>query len=185
MPERLKPSSPLERVLPAPFVFLAALLQFILMGPAVAVLSLGLIAAYALWAVTRLNYQSAAILPLYLIGIAVQCLHCCEEYLTGFQRELPGLLGYAWSDTRFIVFNLMWLSLFVGAAAGVQRGIRPAYLIVIFFALAGGIGNGLGHIALSIVRQRYFPGTLTAPLSLMVGILLLRRLFNPAEPENP
>jgi hypothetical protein len=172
MPDKLKKPSPVELALAAPVVIVAALLQIKLMGSAVGVLSLGLIAAYALWAVIRLNYDSAAILPLYLTGIAVQCLHCCEEYLTGFQRELPRLLGYEWSDTRFVVFNLIWLSLLVGAAAAVQCGVRPGYLIVIFFALAGGIGNGLGHLALSIAQQRYFPGTLTAPLNLMVGALL-------------
>lgn len=184
MPDKQETLSPRERALAAPVVIMAALLQIKLMGPAIGLLSLGLIAAYAVWAVMRFKENSAAILPLYLTGIAIQFLHSCEEYLTGFQRELPGLLGYEWSNTRFVVFNLIWLSVFAAAAAGVHRRIRPAYLIVVFFALAGGIGNGLGHLALSIVQQRYFPGTLTAPLNLMVGVLLLRRLFNPAEPQD-
>ena len=178
MPNNRKTPSPRERALTALVVILAALLQLKLMGPAVGLLSLGLIAAYAIWASMKLNDDSTAILPLYLTGIALQCLHFCEEYLTGFQREFPELLGYEWSDARFVVFNLIWLSLLVIAAAGVHSGIRPAYLIVIFFALAGGLGNGLGHLALSIAQQRYFPGTLTAPLNLIVGALLLRRLFN-------
>jgi hypothetical protein len=178
MPNNHNTPSPRERALTAPVVIVAALLQIKLMGPAVGLLSVVLIAAYAIWANMKLNDDSIDILPLYLTGIALQCLHFCEEYVTGFQREFPELLGYEWSDTRFVVFNLIWLSVFIAAAVGVHRGIRPAYLIVVFFAMAVGIGSGLGHPALSIVRQRYFPGTLTAPLTFLVGVLLFRRLFN-------
>ncbi len=47
---------------------------------------------------------------------------------------------------------------------------------------AGGLLNGTAHLLISIMLGRYFPGTLTAPLSLAVGIALLRRLTPRADP---
>lgn len=118
------------------------------------------------------------------MGIAVQCLHFCEEYLTGFQREFPALIGRQWSDSTSITFNLIWLALFTLAAVGVFRGMAAAYFIVLFYALAGGIGNGAGHLLLCVTRQGYFPGALTAPLNLIVGVILLRRLFGAGVESN-
>jgi hypothetical protein len=140
-------------------------------------LGIGLLIAYGLWAFGRWNGDPAAILPVYLTGIAVQCLHFLEEYSTGFQREFPALIGLRWSDSTFITFNLLWLSVFALAGVGVFRRFALAYVIVFFYALAGGIGNGAGHLLLCIVFRRYFPGAFTAPLNLIIGIVLLRRLF--------
>src|SRR6266576_267638 len=47
-----------------------------------------------------------------------------------------------------------------------------AYLVVLFLALAGGVGNGAGHLLLSVTQRGYFPGAATAPLCLLVGITL-------------
>lgn len=147
------------------------------MGRPAAVLSVGLIIAYFLWAVARWKNDPVAVLPMYLLAVAVQCAHFAEEYATGFQRQFPKLIGYEWSDTRFVTFNLAWLALFVLAAMGVYRRKPLAYLAVLFFALAGGVANGAGHLLLSATLGRYFPGAATAPLCLALGIALLVRLF--------
>jgi hypothetical protein len=109
------------------------------------------------------------------------CLHFLEEYLTGFHRAFPSLFGYQWSEQRFVAFNLLWFAVFILAALGIYRRMAAAYLIVIFFALVAGIGNGIGHILLSLAEGGYFPGLGTSPLLLMVGIMLLRRLFGRVE----
>jgi hypothetical protein len=59
------------------------------MGRATTVLSVGLVIAYLLWLATRWKNDPAAVLPLYLLAIAVQCLHFTEEFLTGFQPPIP------------------------------------------------------------------------------------------------
>lgn len=166
-----------ERVLGGVFVLGMLILQLWVMGRATAVLSLGLVVAYGFWARTKWNHNSARVLPFYLLGVAVQCLHFAEEYLTGFQRELPRLFGYQWDDARFVLFNLVWLFLFIVAALGVLQGVRLAYLIAFFFTLFAGIGNGIWHPALAVYRGGYFPGVLTAPLNFLVGVALLRRLY--------
>jgi hypothetical protein len=179
----LTPMTLCDRILGALFMLVALLTQSWWMGRAATLLSVGLIVAYLLWITGRWQNAPATVLPIYLLAIVVQCLHFGEEYVTGFQRRFPGLIGYAWSDTRFVTFNLIWLAVFVLAALGVYRRMPLAYLVVLFFAIGGGVGNGAGHLLLSAMQGGYFPGLATAPLCLLLGIMLLARLFGKQEPQ--
>jgi hypothetical protein len=165
------------RFLGAAFVLVVGFAQFWWMGRATTPLAAGLVAAYVVWIAGRWNDDAAKVLPACLLAIAVQCLHFSEEFATGFQRQFPQISGDEWSDVRFVTFNMIWLALFVLAALGVYRRVALAYLVVLFLALAGGVGNGVGHLVLSATRARYFPGTVTAPLCLLAGIGLLATLF--------
>ena len=154
------------------------LLQFNIMGRAIIGLNIMLIITFFVW-ITRDDHRNPApqkVLGIYLVGISVQCLHLCEEYLTNFQIHLPQLFGYKWSDSMFLSFNLVWLCIFILAAFGALHKIRIAYLIIWFYAIAGGIGNGIFHSALSLNRGGYFPGLITSFAHLIVGILLIRGL---------
>jgi hypothetical protein len=111
------------------------------------------------------------------VGLAIFLVHACEEFLTGFQRRLPALVGDRWTDTQFLVFNAAWFATFVLAAWGLHRRHPLAVLIVLFFALGGGVGNGVAHLLLVVTQGGYFPGAWTAPLCLIVGAALLRQLF--------
>jgi hypothetical protein len=154
---------PRDRIAGAVFVLAVVATQVRWMGRATTVLNVGLVIAYLLWLATRWKNDPAAVLPLYLLAIAVQCLHFTEEFLTGFQRQFPMLNGYEWSDAQFVTFNMAWLAVFVLAGLGVYRRMQLAYLVVLFLALAGGVGNGVGHLLLSVTQRRYFPGAGTAP----------------------
>jgi len=140
-------------------------------------LNLAVVIAYLSWLKGSWNAEARRILPLYLLGFAVQLLHFYEEYRAGFQREFPALFGYTWSDQRFLLFNVGWLCMFALAGIGLAYRVRLAYLAVLFFAIGAGIGNGAGHLLLSVVQGRYFPGAWTAGPLLSVGILLLRKLL--------
>jgi len=166
-----------DRIAGAVFVFVVITAQSRWMGSAVILLSVGLVIAYLFWIAARWKNDPAAVLPMYLIAVVVQCLHFAEEYLTGFQRQFPKLIGYEWSDARFVAFNVAWLAVFVLAALGIYRRAPLAYLVVLFLALAGGVGNGAGHLLLSATLGRYFPGLATAPLCLLAGIGVLSKLF--------
>ena len=166
-----------DRIFGAVFVLVVLAAQVRWMGPATTPLSVGLVIAYLLWLAARWKNDPAAVLPMYLLAIAVQCLHFAEEFVIGFQRQFPKLIGYEWSDAQFVTFNMAWLAVFVLAGLGVYRRMQLAYLVVLFLALAGGVGNGAGHLLLSATQGRYFPGAATAPLCLLVGIALLIRLF--------
>src|SRR5229473_123632 len=56
---------------------------------------------------------------LFLIGLAAQCLHFMEEFVTRFHDRFPALLGLpAWSENFFVVFNLIWLSVWTLSVIG-------------------------------------------------------------------
>lgn len=174
-----------ERIVGGALVVIAVLLNHLIMGPATNPLSAGLIVAYLIWAFGRWTHIPSLTLPLYLLGIAVQCLHFGEEYVTGFQREFPRLFGGDWSDQRFVVFNLVWLALFILGAVGMLRRSALAYLVVIFFVIIGEIANGIAHLALSIARRQYFPGLLTATIALFIGLTVVGKLLGKAEERLP
>ena len=118
------------------------------------------------------------ILPIYIAAVLVQCAHLVEEYLTGFYRALPPIFGSEpWSSSRFLVFNGLWLVVFVVSAVGLAHKRPFAYLVAVFLALGGGVANGIGHLALVLRASGYFPGAYTAVLTLAFGIALTRRLF--------
>jgi len=166
-----------DRVVGAVIVLVAVAAQTHWMGPAIIFLSGGLVLAYAVWFTAGWKNDPAAVLPIYLVAIAVQCLHFTEEYLSGFQRQFPIQFGYEWSDRRFVGFNMLWLAVFVIAGLGVYRRVQLAYLVVLFLAIIGGVGNGASHLVLSAMYRRYFPGLFTAPFCVLIGIILLTRLF--------
>lgn len=118
---------------------------------------------------------------LFLLGISAQCLHVIEEFVTGFHRLYPRLLGLSpWSGELFISFNLSWLALWVLAARALRGESRwllwPAWPVW-FFAIAMTV-NGLAHPVLALTARGYFPGLLTSPAVGLLGVLLVRRLFS-------
>lgn len=170
-----------NRVLGGVLVVVACVAELAVMGPAVGLLVVALLVSYAIW-VSRPEWGPARrVLPAYLAAVLVQCLHLAEEYRTGFQARFPPLLGAEpWPARRFLIFNLAWLAVFALAGVGLARGRRLAYLVAIFLALGGGIGNGVGHLGLAVWAGGYFPGAYTGVLALAAGSVLLYRLMRPA-----
>jgi hypothetical protein len=113
---------------------------------------------------------------LFSVGLAVQSLHFMEEFMTHFEDRFPALLGLsAWSENFFVAFNLIWMSVWILSAIGLQRGNRVALFAVWFFALAC-VANGIAHPVLAIVAHGYFPGLITSPVLGVLGALLWRKL---------
>jgi len=114
---------------------------------------------------------------LFLIGLAAQCLHFMEEFVTRFQDRFPALLGLpAWPENFFVAFNLLWLTVWILSAIGLQRGYRAALFPAWFFAIAA-IANGIAHPLLALVARGYFPGLISSPVLGVLGVLLWRRLL--------
>ena len=85
---------------------------------------------------------------------------------------IPAILGLpSWSDNFFVAFNLIWLSVWILSAVGLQRGHRFALFPVWFFAIAA-IVNGIAHPLLPVVARGYFPGLVTSPILGVFGVLL-------------
>jgi hypothetical protein len=99
-----------------------------------------------------------------------------EEFVTRFADRFPALLGLpVWPEDFFVIFNLIWLSLWILSAIGLQRGYRIALFPIWFFAIAA-MANGIGHPMLVVVARGYFPGLITSPVVGIVGVLLWIRL---------
>jgi hypothetical protein len=148
------------------------------MGRAVAGLVAALVVAYILSARPIRTARPRAALPSYLVAIGVQVAHLVEEYLTGFYREFPPVLGASpWSSEAFLLFNVAWLLIFIMAIAGLERGSRVSVTIALFLALGGGVLNGLAHLVLAARVGGYFPGLYTAPFELCAGGYLAYRLL--------
>lgn len=121
--------------------------------------------------------QVADLRRVFLAGVACQCIHMIEELLTGFHVLLPAVFGQApWSVEFFVTFNVIWIAIWVLAAAGVERRPRLALFPIWFFAL-GMVGNGIWHPLLALLRQGYFPGLFTSPLVGIAGVVVMRRLL--------
>src|SRR4051794_15882583 len=117
------------------------------------------------------------IIGLYVVGIACQCLHFTEEFVTGFYIRAPKFLGFvAWSEEFFVTFNLIWIALWLLAAVGIKKQIRIAFFPVWFFAI-GMIGNAVWHPLLCLATRSYFPGLFTSPFAGVIGVILLSRLL--------
>jgi hypothetical protein len=154
-----------------------------------AALSVAAIAALLLTMMRRLVDADAVVrertVRLFLIGLATQSLHFMEEYVTAFEYWFPALLGLPpWSQNFFVVFNLIWLSVWILSAIGLQRGYRFALFPVWFFAIAA-VANGIAHPLLALIARGYFPGLITSPVLGVVGVLLLRRLLEITRPSAP
>lgn len=121
---------------------------------------------------------------LFLLGLAVQCMHFMEEFLTHFQDRFPALLGLPpWSERFFVAFNLIWLSVWILSAIDLERTYRLALFPVWFFAIAA-VVNGMAHPLLAVVAHGYFPGLITAPVLGVLGVLLWLRLLELTRKRN-
>jgi hypothetical protein len=113
---------------------------------------------------------------LFLIGLAAQSLHFMEEFVTRFEDRFPVLFGLpAWSENFFVVFNLIWISVWILSAIGLQKGYGYALFPVWFFTIAA-VANGLAHPVLALIAHGYFPGLVTSPILGVLGVLLGLRL---------
>jgi hypothetical protein len=159
-------------------VAIACMLMLATMGRAVAFLAMALALSFALWLVRPEVPPVSRVLPTYSAAVLAQCAHLTEEYRTGFYRLFPPILGSdIWSANQFLIFNMVWLAVFVFAGIGLARGWRPAAVVAFFLALGGGIGNGLGHLVLVVRAGGYFPGAYTAPLVFLAGSMLAFQLL--------
>jgi len=149
------------------------------MGPAVILLIAGLIASLVAWLTTGGGrpFPKRLVGPLYLASIAVQTCHFVEEYAGRLYEILPPLFNLSpLPAQKFVVFNLVWIGIFLVSAVGVFRRVRLALLPVWFMALIGGIGNSLFHGSLAIQGGGYTPGVVTALVNLPLGVVLVMLL---------
>ena len=171
------PIGPGDRRRGVGFTILAIGFQALWLGLPAVFLSAALVLSLVLWLTTPWRIVPGLRLAAGL-GVLVLLAHVAEEYLTGFAVALPALFGRAgWGAAQYLVFNGVWVLIFGAAAATVRAGRSLPVLVLLFLAVAGGVGNGLVHLLLVLQRGSYFPGAWTAPFCLAVGLWQLRTLY--------
>lgn len=178
------PLSVRTRLLGVGVVLAGVVFQALWLGLPAIFVSIGLVISYGFWVGAGWRF-APRLKVVFFIAVFVFVGHAAEEFLTGFQQDLPALFGRApWSDQRFIIFNGLWALVFAAAAFTVTA-VRPLpVLIILFFAVVGGVGNGVAHLLLVLQRGAYFPGAWTAPVCLVMGIWLLRLLYTSDRPSG-
>lgn len=123
--------------------------------------------------------RGTVFLPLFMLGLAWQFLHFNEEFATGFAKLFPMLYGSAaFSHAKFITINMVSYFLFSIACVLVfAKGLRFLMVPVLFFILAGAVGNAIWHTWWVIWLKGYFPGFVTAQLYWIIGFVLLAAAF--------
>jgi len=123
---------------------------------------------------------SALELPLVrrltVLGVLLHVCHFSEEYWSQFYVRFPELLGLrTWSATFFAVFNLTWVTVWLGCVALLGSYPRMAVFPIWFLGIASA-ANGVVHPLLSLTTRGYFPGLWSSPLVGILGFVLLRAL---------
>ncbi|HEX4779030.1 MAG TPA: HXXEE domain-containing protein [Acidimicrobiia bacterium] len=122
-----------------------------------------------------------AILRLFALLVAVQAAHSVEEWSFGLYDSFPparfvaGLVS-ADRERGFVVVNVALVAFGAWCLVGpVRRGWPSAPAIVASWSVVE-TANGIGHPLWSVIQRSYTPGVGTAPVLLVLGVALLRRL---------
>ena len=156
------------------------------------ILALGL-AALAAWSLTRGRGsppESAAARHAASVALAlsllIQTIHFVEEAATGFDVRLGPLFGLPeMPRTAFLVFNLIWIGIWVASIPGLREARPLAFFAAWFLAIAGMI-NGIAHPLLALAAEGYFPGLVSSPFIGLASVWLWVRLRRATAPRaNP
>ena len=125
---------------------------------------------------------SARTRRLFLVLLAMQALHSTEEFTLQLWTEFAparfvvGLISEN-PETGFLIANISIILFGVWCALYPVRRQWPSASGFLWFWVVLETINGLGHQLVSIIRQEYVPGLVTAIVLLPVAIVLARELL--------
>jgi hypothetical protein len=123
-----------------------------------------------------LQEQRTRAVRVFGLMVLLQAIHFVEEASTGLNVRLPEAFGLpAIPFATFVLFNLLWLGIWVVSLWGLGSGHPAAFFAAWFLALAG-VLNGLLHPVLAVAAGGYFPGVLTSTIIGIVAVWLVMRL---------
>ncbi len=112
-------------------------------------------------------------------AIGLHALHFIEEASTGFAARFPALFGLnPIPDPAFWSVNLVLLAIWSAGTRLPQP--RMLMLAAYWFLGLASAANAVAHPAMALLSGGYFPGLLSSPLSGLIGIMLLRSLYQNA-----
>lgn len=126
---------------------------------------------------------------LYVTLAFLQAAHSFEEYFTRFYERigegsslLHGAVGFVpvfqFSQNFFVTVNVLLITTIIALIQVVNQGGIIGRCIATLLAVIE-VVNGVAHLTIAVMMRAYFPGALTAPFLLIVGVFLLRQAFKP------
>jgi hypothetical protein len=120
---------------------------------------------------------------LYVALALLQIAHSTEEFLTRFYERimdgstllhgvLPFVPVFQFTERFFVTLNLFLIATILAAIPLINHGHLAARLVAAVLSIIE-ILNGTAHLSITAMMGAYFPGALTAPFLLIVGLLLL------------
>jgi hypothetical protein len=98
----------------------------------------------------------------FAVATGLQSIHFIEEAATGFNERFPALLGFpSMSFSVFVVFNVVWIAIWIASIPGLRSVRLVAFFAAWFLAIAG-ILNGIGHPLMAVAAGGYFPGLVSS-----------------------
>ncbi len=108
----------------------------------------------------------SAILPAYLIALALFLFHVLEEYAFGFADRIASAAHVHWSDPQFIeVIVLFGPALWIAGAIGIYERHPLGNYVAWFFFVGMMLGEPTHMLVFPLMeggRYHYFPGMWTA-----------------------
>ena len=104
--------------------------------------------------------------------VVARFLHDFEDFVSGYYDRFP---LFTLSTELFVGLHIGILLLLLAMVPSVAHGRRWALNLARFYAIVE-ILSGAGHIMISLIESRYYPGLFTAPLLLIFGAALGRSL---------
>lgn len=156
--------------------------------PSIIVLGLAALAALRL-AVTRRSspervQERLGAARALALALVIQGIHFAEEAMTGFHERLGALLGLPGMPfSYFVVFNLMWLGIWVASVPGLRSARAAAFFAAWFLAIAGMV-NGIAHPLLAITAGEYFPGLVSSTFIAGASVWLWLQLRSATQPRG-
>ena len=119
--------------------------------------------------------------PVFAALVATQAAHSIEEWRYRLYDVFPParLLSGLVSDDRergFVAINVALVAFGVWCVAFPVHRRWPSAATVVWIWIAIELVNGVGHPLWSIVQGGYTPGVATAPILLVLALVLARRL---------
>jgi hypothetical protein len=113
--------------------------------------------------------------------VATQAAHSIEEYFGRLYEVFPParfMSGLISQDLRlgFIIFNVALVAFGVWCWLSPVLRRSPLLVTVTWFWIVLELANGTGHLLWSIREMRYTPGSATAPVLLLLAIVLARQV---------
>lgn len=167
--EPLSRETKLSIALVAVFIPTYATLLYLQAGLMVVAIVCGaMVAGFVVWLRTTVHHPPAAsaILPAYVLALALFLLHVLEEYAFDFAARIASATHVQWSEAQFIeVIVLLGPAIWIAGAIGVYKRHPLGNYIAWFFFIGMMVGEPTHLLVFPFLeggRYHYFPGMWSA-----------------------